>query len=578
MAGWTQTDASGAYTVVVSAGQYALSFDDASDTYSYGFASGAGFTPDPAGAYWFTVSAPLSVPTVILPLWLSKPLAVTAVGNNRSATVSWTAPSDDGGSAITRYTVTASDGTHTCTWTSGPLTCTVFGLTDGQSYTFTVVADTAYETSVASDPSNAVTPTLGALTPTTFHPVTPVRLLDTRYNNGLSVPLTANIPATFGVTGRVIPGFTTIPDDATAVTGNLTVTNPTAYWAAYIGPAPLASPGASTINFNKGDGMANGVTVALGTGAPGSGPLGTLSATYMGPTGNTTDLVFDVTGYFTPDASGDTYYPVTPVRLLDTRYNNGLSVPLTANIPATFGITGRVIPGFTTIPDDATAVTGNLTVTNPTAYWAAYIGPAPEASPGSSTINFNKGDGRANNVTVALGTGQPGSGPLGTLSATYMGPTGNTTDLVFDVTGYFMHDAGGAKFVPITPVRLLDSRHNNGLSVPIPANSPATFGISGRVVPGYTTIPDTAIAITGNLTVTDQTAYWAAYIGPAPLASPGSSTVNFVKGFTVANGVAVALGTGLPGSGPKGSLSVTYMGPGGNTTNMVFDVTGYFVP
>jgi hypothetical protein len=90
-------------------------------------------------------------------------------------------------------------------------------------------------------------------------------------------------------------------------------------------------------------------------------------------------------------------------------------------------------------------------------------------------------------------------------------------------------------------------------------------------------VPGRALAITGNLTVTDQTAYWAAYIGPAPDASPGSSTINFVRGETIANGVAVALGTGLAGSGPPGTLSVTYMGPGGNTTNFVFDVTGYFV-
>jgi hypothetical protein len=279
-----------------------------------------------------------------------------------------------------------------------------------------------------------------------------------------------------------------------------------------------------------------------------------------------------------PPGAPSTYHPITPVRLLDTRHNNGLSVPLSAYVPATFQVTGRVIPGFTTIPDGATAVTGNLTVTDPTAYWAVFVGPAPDASPDSSTINFNKGDTKANGVTVALGTGLPGSGPLGTLSATYMALGGNTTNLVFDVTGYFMHDANGAKFVPITPVRLLDSRHNNGLSVPIPANSPSTFQITGRVIPGYNTIPTNATAVTGNLTVTDQTAYWAAYIGPTPDASPSTSTINFVKGETIANGVAVALGTGLPGSGPLGTLSVTYMGLSGNTTNLVFDVTGYFVP
>ena len=60
-----------------------------------------------------------------------------------------------------------------------------------------------------------------------------------------------------------------------------------------MGPVATASPTTSTINFNTGDVIANGLTVALGSG-------GTLSATYVSGPGNTTDLVFDVTGYFAP--------------------------------------------------------------------------------------------------------------------------------------------------------------------------------------------------------------------------------------------------------------------------------------
>jgi hypothetical protein len=62
-----------------------------------------------------------------------------------------------------------------------------------------------------------------------------------------------------------------------------------------VGPVPTASPTTSTINFLKGDIKANGLTVALGSG-------GTLSVTYMSTTGQTTDLVFDVTGYFVPSS------------------------------------------------------------------------------------------------------------------------------------------------------------------------------------------------------------------------------------------------------------------------------------
>ncbi len=53
--------------------------------------------------------------------------------------------------------------------------------------------------------------------PATYHPVTPLRLLDTRVGNGHSGKLSANMPATFQVTGRG-----GIPAAATAVTGNVT--------------------------------------------------------------------------------------------------------------------------------------------------------------------------------------------------------------------------------------------------------------------------------------------------------------------------------------------------------------------
>ena len=72
-----------------------------------------------------------------------------------------------------------------------------------------------------------------------------------------------------------------------------------------------------------------------------------------------------------------------------------------------------------------------MTVVNETGSWAVFVGPDQIVKPPTSTLNFVKGDVRANGLTVALGTG-------GTLSATYMSSAGNTTDLVLDVTGYFL--------------------------------------------------------------------------------------------------------------------------------------------
>jgi hypothetical protein len=72
------------------------------------------------------------------------PTDLTVTAADGAVTVSWTAPSNNRGSAISGYLVKSSPGDVTCTptVTTGPnsLQCTVVGLTNGTSYTFTVRA------------------------------------------------------------------------------------------------------------------------------------------------------------------------------------------------------------------------------------------------------------------------------------------------------------------------------------------------------------------------------------------------------------------------------------------------------
>ena len=101
------------------------------------------------------------------------PLAAGAVGGDSSASVSWTAPTNDNGSAITGYTVqafavgTTSPALGQCITPAvsppAPVatSCTVTGLTNGTSYVFTVAATNAAGTGVNSLPSAAVTPVAG---------------------------------------------------------------------------------------------------------------------------------------------------------------------------------------------------------------------------------------------------------------------------------------------------------------------------------------------------------------------------------------------------------------------------------
>ena len=99
-----------------------------------------------------------STHTVAIPVAPDAPTIGTATAGDGQVSVTFTAPGDDGGSAITTYTATANSGAFgTC---AGPAACTatVTGLTNGTAYTFTVTATNAKGTSVASGASNSATP------------------------------------------------------------------------------------------------------------------------------------------------------------------------------------------------------------------------------------------------------------------------------------------------------------------------------------------------------------------------------------------------------------------------------------
>jgi len=216
-------------------------------------------------AYTFTVTATntsgtgvaSSPSTAVTPKGSpAPPTGVQGTSGNAQAVLSWTAPANNGGSAITGYTATSVVDTSKHCSTAG-LTCTITGLTNGVVYTFVVTATNALGTSLPSVASGAVTPlgppsaplsvtaaggpgdgqiTVSWMTPTSIGGAAITAYTVTSAPGGFTC--TTNGALTCAVSGL---------NDATNYTFTVTATN-----TAGVGPASAASTATSSIlSFSK---------------------------------------------------------------------------------------------------------------------------------------------------------------------------------------------------------------------------------------------------------------------------------------------------------------------------------------
>ncbi len=208
---------------------------------------------------------------------------------------------------------------------------------------------------------------------------TPARVLDTRSAVGVpgSIPLGPNGRVTVDLSSR-------IPAGTTAVVLNVAVTKPTAGGHLTAFPPGGAVPATSNLNFVTGQ-TANNMVIA---------PVVDHKIAFSYGGSGTVHVLADLSGYFAPGIA-DTYMPVEPYRILDTRQPG--STPVGPGQTVMVYVDPGACPAFGC---RTSALVANLTVTGAQSPGYLTIFPHDEPRPAASVINFNKGETVANAITI----------------------------------------------------------------------------------------------------------------------------------------------------------------------------------
>lgn len=358
--------------------------------------------------------------------------------------------------------------------------------------------------------------------PSLFTAASPRRVLDTR--TGVGAPRRA-----VGARGAVTLTVPGLPAGTTAVVLNVTATSPTADTYVSVYPYGRSSGGTSSLNLRRGQTSASLVSVGVGSG----------NTVRLYNSAGSVQLIADLAGYYT--ASGSGYSSVTPRRVLDTRSGTG-------------GVKGRVGAGRTVtmkvpgLPTGTRAVTVNLTATNASGNGFVTAYPGGTIRPRISSVNAVRGSTVANLVTVAVGAG-------GTVS---LYSDSASVDLIADLAGYYAPGTG-ARFVPISPQRMLDTRTGRG---PVLRRVGAKEALAVQV-PG---LPTSASAVSVTMTAVGASAASYVSVYPRGVARPNSSVLNVVPGVTVTNSATVGVD----------SANWMWVYNNAGAVDVIADVTGFF--
>ncbi len=221
----------------------------------------------------------------------------------------------------------------------------------------------------------------------------------------------------------------------------------------------------------------------------------------------------------------------------------GVVVASSVNIRSAAGTSAPLVT--TAVAGTIVAVTGGPVSADGWTWWKVSL-PITQWAP-VGTIRTD--------VWVASGNGST------TLVAAASAPNASAVNLPSGVA-----PAAGARFVGITPTRLLDTRVGTGLAGPFGTGAPRTFAVAGRAG-----IPLNAVSVSATVTVVGQTSAGYLSLGPAAPTVNRTSIINLPRGDIRSTGVTVKLGAG-------GTVAAMWTGGAGSTAQVVLDATGYYIP
>jgi hypothetical protein len=253
--------------------------------------------------------------------------------------------------------------------------------------------------------------------------------------------------------------------------------------------------------------------------------------------------------------AGGEYHPLTPARIYDSRADsavNEASPGPKAATPAqpTFDLDLLGVGGVPASATDVLAVVVNITVTEPTAAgWLNAYG-AGASSGLASIVNFSTGQTVPNLSIVRPGIGGRLTVKLFTQSSSA------TAHVVVDVFGWFSTSGfveasaadDGARLVPITPGRILDTR--DGAATPLGRAGSVELQIrgatlsTGQTLGSGTDLVGVVLNVTG---INQEPSSVGTFVSVVPSLTPGvpptTSNVNLSAGQIKPNMVIVPVGS-----------------------------------